>query len=176
MLESLQIVRQELRAAADAGNVHDALPDNYLSVLFECARLLNRRFDARLVELGFTRNQWLVLNTVGRRQGLSQTEIADATALGVAALGKLLDALEKSHWIERRADPRDRRTKRLYLTRRAQNTQKSMRLRFEDLHSALEHPLGSNRKQHLVNSLGWIRQRLIEETVHGATPRHSGAR
>lgn len=175
MLESLQIVRQELRATSSSPEAQDLLPDNYLSVLFECSRLLNRRFDARLAELGFTRNQWLVLNTVYRREGLSQTEIAEATALGVAPLGKLLDALQKSHWIERRADPDDRRANRLYLTRRAHHTLKSTRQRFETLHAGLERPLGTIRKQHLVNSLGWIRQRLIEETAHSADTRRIGA-
>lgn len=43
--------------------------ETYIGVLFECARLLNRRFDARLAELGFTRNQWLVINTVRRQEG-----------------------------------------------------------------------------------------------------------
>ena len=174
MLESLQIVRQELRASGSAPDARDLLPDNYLSVLFECARLLNRRFDARLAELGFTRNQWLALNTVYRREGLSQTEIAEVTALGVAPLGKLLDALQKAHWIERRADPDDRRTNRLYLTRRAHTTLKSTRQRFETLHAELERPLGTIRKQHLVNSLGWIRQRLIEETAYSADTRRIG--
>lgn len=175
MLDSLQIVRQELRATTPSSEDQDLLPDHYLSVLFECARLLTRRFDARLAELGFTRNQWLVLNTVYRREGLRQTEIAGATALGAAPLGKLLDALQKSHWIERRADPDDRRANRLYLTRRAHNTLRSTRQRFETLHAGLERPLGSLRKQHLVNSLRWIRQRLIEETVHNADTRRTGA-
>lgn len=174
MLESLQIVRQELRTPAAGTETARRGADNYLSVLFECARLLNRRFDARLAELGFTRNEWLALNTVNRREGLRQTEIADATGLGTAALGKLIDSLEKTHWIERRDDPRDRRAKRLFLTKRAHNTLKSMRQRFETLHAALERPLGSERKQHLVSSLGWIRQRLLEESAHSAEFRRTG--
>jgi len=144
-------------------------------VLFECARLLTRRFDARLAEMGFTRNQWLVMNTVYRNEGMRQTEIADATEIGAAPLGKVIDALQAGGWLERRADPRDRRANRLFLTRRAHHLLSGKRQRFEQLHAALLQPLGPRRTQLLVNSLGWIRQRLLEESPQATESRLAGA-
>lgn len=187
MLESLQVVRDALRAgtaapasAARTGPVAAAAPtaartETYVSVLFECARLLTRHFDARLAEMGFTRNQWLVMNTVHRNEGMRQTEIAEATEIGAAPLGKVIDALQAGGWLERRADPRDRRANRLFLTRRAHHLLSGKRQRFEQLHAGLLQPLGPRRRQHLVNSLGWIRQRLLEESPQTTESRLAGA-
>lgn len=195
MLESLQVIRDTLRAAAptpastartatvatpgtttDTTNANaNARTETYVSVLFECARLLTRRFDARLAEMGFTRNQWLVMNTVYRNEGMRQTAIADATEIGAAPLGKVIDALQADGWLERRADLRDRRAKRLFLTRRAHHLLSGKRQRFEQLHAALLQPLGLRRTQLLVNSLGWIRQRLLEESPQTTEPRLAGA-
>jgi len=176
LLQCLQVLRDELRRLTGASPGPAETAETYVSVLFECARMLIRRFDARLAELGFTRNEWLVLNTVHRHEGLRQTEITDATEIAVAPLGKLVDSLEKGQWLERRADPRDRRAKRLYLTRRAHHVLLSVRQRFEQLHAGLEQPLGPRRKHHLVSSLDWIRQRLLEETLHTLDSRRAGAR
>lgn len=199
MLESLRMIRDDLRdvsptasqpvpeagtpmhadsprpAAADQPAPGTALEETYVSVLFECARLLTRRFDARLGELGFTRNQWLVLNTVHRRQGLSQSAIADATELRPAALGRLIDALQADGWLERRSDPNDRRTNRLFLSRRALHMLAGMRQRFELLHAGLMRPLGTRRQQLLTGRLAWIRLRLLEQTGHTHEQRRAGA-
>jgi DNA-binding MarR family transcriptional regulator len=195
MLASLQVIRDALRAgtvvpasATRTGTAVAVAPnatataasaavasETYLSVLFECARLLTRRFDARLAKMGFTRNQWLIMNTVYRNEGLRQTEIAEATGIGAAPLGKVIDALQAGGWMERRADPRDRRANRLFLTRRAHHLLSGMRQRFEQLHAGLLAPLGPRRKQLLVNSLGWIRQRLLEESPQTTEARLAGA-
>ena len=153
----------------------NARTETYVSVLFECARLLTRRFDARLAEMGFTRNQWLVMNTVYRNEGMRQTAIADATEIGAAPLGKVIDALQADGWLERRADLRDRRAKRLFLTPRAHHPLSGKRQRFQQLPAALLQPLGPRRTQLLVNSLGWIRQRLLEESPQTTEPRLAGA-
>lgn len=189
MLESLRIVRDALKAASAAGSAGatnafvpappateaGARIETYMTVLFECARLLTRRFDARLAELGFTRSQWLVMNTVYRNEGMRQTEIAEATEIAAAPLGKVVDALQQSGWLERRADPRDRRANRLFLTRRGHHLLDGTRQRFEMLHAAIDRPLGPRRKQALVSKLGWIRQRLLEGTPQATEPRRAGA-
>jgi hypothetical protein len=45
--------------------------------------------------MGFTRNQWLVMNTVYRNEGMRQTAIAEATGIG-APLGKVIDACRRT--------------------------------------------------------------------------------
>lgn len=179
LLDALQTLRACLRRAEPQDAVaatNEPRPDTWLSVLFECSRLLTRRFDARLAEMGFTRAQWLVLNTVERREGLRQTELAEAIGLGAAALGKLVDSLQDSAWLERHPDPADRRANRLHLGRRARHVLSATRERFELLHAELERALGAERQRALVSRLGWIRHRLLEELSHTAEARRAGVR
>lgn len=83
----------------------------------DVARLFNRKFDGQVGHLSLTRAQWKVLLYLKRREGLSQSELKDLLEVSPPALAKLLDNLESKSWIERRPDPGDRRTNRLYLTR-----------------------------------------------------------
>jgi len=79
-------------------------------------RLLGKTFVSRLPGIGLTRSQWRVLIALKRREGLTQTELADVTELEKAPLGKLLDKLEDKGWVTRRDDPHDRRARRVYCT------------------------------------------------------------
>jgi DNA-binding MarR family transcriptional regulator len=177
LLDALLAVRTTLRRSdSPAPGAAGSDTDTYLSVLFECGRLLIRRFDARLGEMGFTRQQWLALNTIEQREGLRQGELADATEVGAAAAGKLVDALEKSGWVERRVDPGDRRANRLHLSRRGRSMLSSTRERFDRLHGDLDRALGAERHRTLVKRLGWIRHRLLEEGLHTAEARRAGVR
>ena len=149
-------------SASERGNPADGL----FELLIDCARLLSQRFDPRLATLGFTRAQWLVLNAVSEREGLRQVDLAGVVSLGAPALGKLVDALQAGHWLERRADPADRRANRLYLGRRARHILGATRERFEVAHADIEQALGPVHHRILVSQLGWIRHRLLEEVDH----------
>ena len=67
-------------------------------------------------QFGITRAQWVVLVRLDRFEGLKQSELAEMLDLQPITLTRLLDRLCESGLIERRADPNDRRAKRLYLT------------------------------------------------------------
>jgi MarR family transcriptional regulator for hemolysin len=82
----------------------------------DVARMLRTYADQRAREFGMTRAQWAVLSRVERYEGLKQVELADMLDLQPITLTRLIDRLCESGLIERRADPDDRRVKRLYLT------------------------------------------------------------
>ncbi len=82
----------------------------------DTARLMRTVFARRLRDIGITRAQWLGLTRVNRRPGMSQSELADMMEIEKAPAGKIVDRLEEKGWIERRAEPSDRRIKRIYLT------------------------------------------------------------
>src|SRR3974390_2113398 len=84
--------------------------------LNDVARLLKTCADQRARDLGMTRAQWAVLARVENAEGLKQCELADTLDLQPITLTRLIDRLCDSGLIERRADPDDRRAKRLYLT------------------------------------------------------------
>lgn len=85
----------------------------------DVSRLMRKVFDSRVRALGLTRAQWRVISFLRRYQGANQVFLADVLEMQTAPLGRLLDRLETTGWIERRPDPRDRRAKQIFLTPRA---------------------------------------------------------
>jgi MarR family transcriptional regulator, transcriptional regulator for hemolysin len=88
-------------------------------VLNDVARMLRTFADQRARQLGMTRAQWAVLARLEHNEGLKQSELAEMLDLQPITLTRLVDRLCASGLIERRADPGDRRVKRLYLTPQA---------------------------------------------------------
>jgi len=82
----------------------------------DTARLLRTVFARRVREVGLTRAQWLALTRIHRRPGVSQSELADMMEIEKAPAGRIVDRLEEKNWVERRAEPSDRRVNRIYLT------------------------------------------------------------
>ena len=90
-----------------------------LGFLFhDVARLMRLAFDRRVKHLGLTRSQWFVLVHLYRTDGQTQRHLAEELDMERAPLSKLLDRLESGGWIERRADPTDRRANRVYITKK----------------------------------------------------------
>lgn len=85
----------------------------------ETAHALRKAFDRRAVGLGVTRAQWKVLFRLDRHPGLRQIELADMLDIEPITLSRIVDRLEESGVVERRADPSDRRAWRLHVTARA---------------------------------------------------------
>jgi DNA-binding MarR family transcriptional regulator len=101
--------------------------DGYIGyMLSDVARLIRTVFDRRVRDLGLTRGQWLVLTRVYRRPGVSQTELADMLEIDRASAGRMIDRMERGGWVERRADPSDRRINRLHLTAEARKVHADM--------------------------------------------------
>jgi len=85
----------------------------------DVTRLMRKHFDRRAVRFNLTRAQWRALKRVSYSEGMSQSELAEVLELEPIAIGRVIDRLQKAGFIERRADPSDRRAWRLYLTQRA---------------------------------------------------------
>ena len=91
-------------------------------LIHDVSRLRRTVFDKAMKPLGITRSQWWVLTNLSRNSSheMMQTELANVLDIGKVALGGLLDRLEASGYIERRADPVDRRAKRIVMTRKGE--------------------------------------------------------
>jgi Transcriptional regulators len=89
-------------------------------MLHDVARMMRWEFDRRAAELGLTRAQWQVLAHLRRVDGAQQKELAELMDITPITLTGLLDRLERDGWVERRADPSDRRAKRIYLTKKVE--------------------------------------------------------
>jgi MarR family transcriptional regulator for hemolysin len=87
-----------------------------LFLISDVGRLLRTYADQRARRLGMTRAQWAVLLRLERHEGRKQADLAEELDIQPITLTRLVDRLCGNGLIERRADPDDRRAKRLFLT------------------------------------------------------------
>jgi DNA-binding MarR family transcriptional regulator len=88
-------------------------------LLHDTARLMRRDFERRARALGLTRAQWQTLFHLHRNEGCNQVTLADLLEVEPITLARVIDRLEASGLVERRADPGDRRARLLFLGGRA---------------------------------------------------------
>jgi MarR family transcriptional regulator, transcriptional regulator for hemolysin len=89
-------------------------------LIHDVSRLRRTAFDHRMKPLNVTRSQWWVLNGLSRHgnDGITQTALARLLDLGKVALGGIVERLEYRGLVKRRPDADDRRTNRVFLTRK----------------------------------------------------------
>ncbi len=88
-------------------------------LIHDVSRLRRVSYDRELAPMSITRSQWWVLAFVSRNDGLPQTQLANELDVGKVALGSLIDRLQSAGFVERLADKKDRRVKRVFLTEKA---------------------------------------------------------
>jgi DNA-binding MarR family transcriptional regulator len=96
-----------------------ATDSTFAYLMQDVTRHLRTHFDRRATQFKLTRAQWRALKTIRRSEGMSQTELAEFLDMQPIPVGRVIDRLEKTGYIERRADPGDRRRWRLYLSPKA---------------------------------------------------------
>jgi DNA-binding MarR family transcriptional regulator len=102
-------------------------------LIHDVSRLRRIVVDRALKPLGITRSQWWVLAFLSRRDGMTQTALAADLDLTKVAIGGLLDRMEASSLVERRADPNDGRARRVYLTKAGQKLVSTIRENVENV-------------------------------------------
>jgi DNA-binding MarR family transcriptional regulator len=130
-------------------------------MLHDATRQLRKHFDRRATRLELTRAQWRALKATSRQEGLSQTELAEYLDMEPIPVGRVIDRLEKTGFVERRSDPADRRRWRLYLTPKAHAVVDEM----EDIATGLREDAlrGVERDDldALMRVLGQIKENLV---------------
>ena len=147
----------------------EQLDRNFGLILHDVARLLRTDFDRRVRELGLTRSQWWVLTHLFRQDGLTQTELATLMEIEKPSLGRLLDRLESNDWIERRADPQDRRVNRIHLTANVEPLVSEMRHHAADVRADALAGISEREREAFVDTLLTIKQNLQSLDVRGAS-------
>ena len=73
-----------------------------------------------------TPEQWMVLVRLWEREGRTPSELSDATFRDRPTMTRILDGMETRGWLERRTDPVDARSRRVYLTTAGQDLKKKL--------------------------------------------------
>lgn len=130
-------------------------------LMHDVSRLRRAVFDDFMRPLGVTRSQWWVLAYLSRHDGMIQSDLAAALDLGKAALGGLIDRLEASGFIVRRADDVDRRAKRVYLAQMGTQVVKEMNVRSHEMSERILEGLENSERQQLADMLNRVKQNLL---------------
>lgn len=151
------------RSAPESAPVNDIKPvsprrlDGFLRtgyLIHDVSRLRRLFYDQQSRHLGITRAQWWVLFNLSRHDGepLNQNELAQMIELGSAAVGELLQRLEKAGFVERINDPRDRRAKRVVIAARGREVLEHMKLVARENNGAIMAGI-STQEQMVLNDL-----------------------
>src|SRR5215207_7444697 len=97
-------------------NALTALRAGFLKELSIASRKLRTLFDARVRAKGLTLARARTLMHLARKDGMTQTELAEILEVEGPTLVRLLDGLEAQGLTERRPVERDRRAKQIALT------------------------------------------------------------
>ena len=143
-------------------------------LVHDISRMLRKRFDRRARDIGLTKSQWIVLAHLARHEGIHQGGLADVLELEPATLGRHLDRLEDTGWIERRPDPADRRTWRLHLTEKAAPVLERMGDLVEVTTQEALMGLDAEERERLQASLLTIRANLTDRPEAEAANREPG--
>jgi DNA-binding MarR family transcriptional regulator len=136
------------------------MEENPGSRLADVSRLMRRSFDARARGIGVTRPQWQVLTALRRHEGINQGKLADLLDVEPITVCRMVDRLQEADLVERRTDPADRRSWRLFLTPKAHELLGHLRpLADEMLEEAFEGVEEADRVR-LMATLDRIRQNL----------------
>jgi len=114
-----------------------SLDRDLLYLLHDVARLMRTKFDQRARTYGMTRAQWVILSRLENQPGLSQNEMAAIVEVEPISVARLVDRLQAAGFVERRADPKDRRIWRLHLTSAAEPMLTEIKKHKEELRSEI---------------------------------------
>lgn len=144
--------------------LRENLERNFGFILHDVARLLRTTYDRRVRELGLTRSQWWVLTHLFRKDGITQSELAEMLELEKPSLGRLLDRLEAKGWVRREMDARDRRAKRVFLTSAAETPMRVMRKIAAGVREDALSGLSTADRDRFVDALLTIKSNLMAQT------------
>lgn len=155
--------RRAANQAVDAGE-NDRRDIKLGFLIHDVSRMRRKAFDQLMKPLGITRAQWWVLANLSRQDGMTQVQLADILDVGKASLGTLVERLEAGGWVERRGDPVDRRAKRIYLARNAQQLLVKMRTAERAFNERTMANLTAADRTELVRLLSSLKKSLSQGT------------
>ncbi|HLX80794.1 MAG TPA: MarR family transcriptional regulator [Burkholderiales bacterium] len=88
-------------------------------LLKDASRLYVQRFEQHAREHALTLDQCKALVNLAKNEGISQRRLSQLADIKPMNLVRILDRMQADGWLERRADPADRRARRLFLRSKA---------------------------------------------------------
>ena len=127
----------------------------------DVTRLMRKLFDRRAARFGLTRAQWRALKRVHHGEGITQNELAEYLEMEPIAIGRVIDRLQKAGFVERRADPQDRRVWRLHLLPKAHDVLDDMEQIGSELFKQAQRGVAAADMKILLDVFTRMKQNLV---------------
>ena len=148
-------VQQDLATAQKT-----SLGEDHNPIYQDIARFRAILFDALLKPHDMTMSQGWVLVHLVRENGLRQSELAERLEGATVTTSKLIDRLEARGYVERRSDPEDRRSNRVYATPQAKSIVKIMTRTIYEVDEIANQGVTQDDLQTVLKVLGRMRTNL----------------
>jgi MarR family transcriptional regulator for hemolysin len=79
------------------------------AAIMSASRVIRRAYDQRLSELGLNQTAAMLLAYLNEYGPISQTRLAEVVGINRASAGQLIEGLDQRGYVERLADPTDKR-------------------------------------------------------------------
>jgi len=132
-------------------------------LLADNSRLARRAFDERVRTEGVTGPQARLLMMLERNPGENQGYYADLLDVEPITLCRMVDRLEDAGMVERRADPNDRRARRLHLTSKSREKLERLRGRLGEMVDEMLTGLSSSEREEFARMLTLLRTNLAAQ-------------
>ena len=136
------------------------MEESLFVIVGDISRLARRAFDARARAIGVTRAQWRVLVVLKRHEGVNQGGLAELLDVEPITVCRMVDRLQEADLVERRPDPADRRSWRLFLTSKAADLLAQLRPLADQLEIEAFEGIGSAERAALIATLERLRSKL----------------
>ena len=137
-----------------------SLNEDYSPVFQDIARFRQLIFDSLLKPHNVTMSQGFVLVQLFRENGLRQADIAQRMQVAPVTTSKLIDKLEAQGYVERRSDPEDRRSNRIWATDRGLAIVKTMTRTVRDIDQIANEGLSDAEFVTVIKALTVMRKNL----------------
>lgn len=127
----------------------------------DIARLQNALLRRTMKSLGASHTQWGMLGRLALHQGVTQMELAQLLDLSKVAVTGLVNCVVRAGWVERRLDERDKRVRRLFLTRRAKAAVAEMRAKVDVMTEQSMAHIPDGQGEEIVAVLEGIKRQLL---------------
>jgi DNA-binding MarR family transcriptional regulator len=130
-------------------------------LISDVGRLSGKRFDdlAR-ASLELTRAQCRVLAYLSHFGNMNQARLAEMLEIAPISAGRLLDRMEEGGWVERPANPDDRRERRVTLTQKAEQALGSARRVGDEVAAEALEGFSAEEADQLIDMLRRVRGNL----------------
>lgn len=132
-------------------------------LLSDSGRLLRKTFDERVRNLGLTAVQARLLLVLFKFPDNNQAFYAERIEVEPITVTRIIDRMEEAGWVERVADPNDRRARLLHLTAKSREIVEPLRVIVNGMVEDMVEGLSSSERETLAALLEKISANLSAE-------------